>query len=38
MTSISKNFHIDKLDNILKKYSNTYRIIKMEPGDVKSNA
>ena len=28
--------HIDKLDNIVNKYNNTYRTIKMKPVDVKS--
>ena len=28
MTSISKNVHIDKLDDIDNKYNNTYRTIK----------
>ena len=38
MTSISKNVYIDKLDNIVKKYSNTYHTsIKMKPVDVKDN-
>ena len=38
MTSISKNVYIDKLDNIVKKYNNTYHSeIKMKPVDVKSN-
>ena len=27
--------HIDKLDNIVNKYNNTYRTIKMKPIDVK---
>ena len=32
MTSISKNVYIDKLDDIIKKYNNTYHTsIKMEP-------
>ena len=32
MTSISKNKYIDKLDNIVKEYNNTYhRTIKMKP-------
>ena len=36
MTSISKNVYIDKLDDIVKKYNNTYhRAIIMEPVDVK---
>ena len=38
MTSISKNVYIDKLDNIVKKYNNTYHTsIKMKPVDVKDN-
>ena len=38
MTSISKTVFIDKLDNIVDKYSNTYhRTIKTKPVDVKSN-
>ena len=38
MTSISKNVYIDKLDEIVKKYNNTYHIsIKMKPVDVKDN-
>ena len=38
MTSISKNVYIDKLDDIVKKYSNTYHTsIKMKPVDVKDN-
>ena len=38
MTSISKNVYIDKLDDIVKKYNNTYHTsIKMKPVDVKSN-
>ena len=37
MTSISKNVCIDKLDDIVNKYSNTYHsAIKMKPVDVKS--
>ena len=36
MTSISKNAFIDKLDDIVNKYNNTfYRTIKMKPVDVK---
>ena len=35
MTSISKNAYIDKLDDIVNKYNNTYpRRIKMKPLDV----
>ena len=38
MTSISKNVYIDKLDNIVRKYNNTYHTsIKMKPVDVKDN-
>ena len=37
-TSISKNNHIDKLDDIINKYHNTYHsAIKMKPVDVKSS-
>ena len=37
-TSVSKNVYIDKLDDILNKYNNTYHsTIKMKPVDVKSN-
>ena len=38
MASISKNAYIDKLDDIVKKYNNTYHTsIKMKPVDVKDN-
>ena len=38
MTSISKNVYIDKLDDILNEYNNTYQnTTKMKPVDVKSN-
>ena len=38
MTSISKTVYIDKLDDIVNKYDNTYHsTIKMKPVDVKSN-
>ena len=38
MTSISKNVYIDKLDDIVKKYNNTYHtLIKMKPVAVKDN-
>ena len=38
MTLISKNVYIDKLDDIPKKYNNTYHTsIKMKPVDVKDN-
>ena len=39
MTSISKNVYIDKLDDIVNEYNNTYdTAIKMKPIDVKDNA
>ena len=38
MTSISKNVYIDKLDDIVDEYNNTYhRIIKIKPIDVNDN-
>ena len=38
MTSISKNVHIDKLDDIVSKYHNRYhRTIKMKPVNLKQN-
>ena len=38
MTSISKNLHIDKLDDIVDEYNNTYHTtIKMKPINVKDN-
>ena len=38
MTSVSKNVYIDKLDDIVNKYNNTYHsTIKMKPVDVKSS-
>ena len=38
MTSISKNVYIDKIDDIVKEYNNTYHTsIKMKPADVKDN-
>ena len=38
MTLISKNVYIDKLDDIVKKYNNTYHTsIKMKPVYVKDN-
>ena len=38
MTSISKNVYIEKLDDIVKKYNNTYHTaVKMKPVDVKDN-
>ena len=38
VTSISKNVYIDKLDDIVDEYNNTYhRTIKMKAIDVKDN-
>ena len=38
MTSVSKNVYIDKLDDIVDEYNNTYhRTIKIKPVDVKDN-
>ena len=38
MTSVSKNVYIDKLDDIVGEYNNTYhRTIKMKPVDIKDN-
>ena len=38
MISISKNVYIDKLDDIVNKYNNTYySTIKLKHVDVKSN-
>ena len=38
MTAISKNVYIDKLDDIVNEYNNTYhRTIKINPVDVKNN-
>ena len=38
MTSISKNVYIDKLDDIVNEYNNTYHTtIKMKPIDIKDN-
>ena len=38
MTSILKHEYIDKLDDIVNEYNNTYhRTIKMKPIDVKEN-
>ena len=37
-TAISKNVYIDKLDDIVEKYNNTYHItIKIKPIDAKHN-
>ena len=39
MTSVSKGFYIDKLDDIVNKYNKTYQNrIKMKPGDLKLSA
>ena len=37
MTSVSQNVYIDKLDDIVNKYNNTYSKNKMKLADVKSN-
>ena len=38
MTSISKNVYINKIDDIVDEYNNTYHTtIKMKPIDVKDN-
>ena len=38
MTSVSKNVHVNKLDNILNEYNNTYhRTVEKKPVDVKGN-
>ena len=38
MTPISKNVYIDKLDDIVHEYNNTYhRSIKMKPLDITDN-
>ena len=38
MTSVSKNLYIDKLDDIVGEYNDTYHgTIKMKPTDVKDN-
>ena len=38
MTAISKNVYIDKLDDIVNEYNNTYhRTIKMKPVDIEVN-
>ena len=39
VTSVSKNVYIDKLDDIVHEYNNTYhRTIKLKPAYVKDNA
>ena len=38
MTSVSKNVHVYKFDDIVNKYNNTcHETIKMKPVDVKSS-
>ena len=38
ITLVSKNVYIDKLDDTVNKYNNTYRsTVKMKPVDVKSS-
>ena len=38
MTSITKNVYIDKLDDVIKKYNNTFHTsIKIKPVDVKDD-
>ena len=38
MTSVSKNLYVDKLDDIVGEYNNTYhRTIKVKPVDAKDN-
>ena len=37
MIAVSKNVCIDKLDDIVNEYGNTYRTIKTKPIDVKDN-
>ena len=38
MTAISKNVYINKLDDIVNEYNNSYRrTIKMKPTEVKDN-
>ena len=38
MTAVPKNVYIDKLDDIINEYNNTYhRTIKMKPIEVKDN-
>ena len=39
LTSVSKNAYIDKLNDVVKKYNNTYHSpTKMKPADVKTNS
>ena len=37
MTAVSKNVNIDKLNDIVNEYNDTYRTIKMKPVDVKDS-
>ena len=37
MTSVSKNVYIDKLDDVVNKYNNTYSTSKMKSVDLKSS-
>ena len=38
MTSISKNVYMDKLNDVVNEYNNTYhRTIKLKPVDIKDN-
>ena len=38
MAAVWKNVYIDKLDDIVNKYNNTYHsTIKMKPADIKSS-
>ena len=38
MTAVSKNVYINKLDDIVNEYNNTYhKTIKMKPIDLKDN-
>ena len=37
MTAASKNLGINKLDDIVGKYNNTYRTTKMKPTDVEAS-
>ena len=38
MTATSKNVYIDKLDDMVDEYNNTYKTIKIKPVDIKDNA
>ena len=37
MTSISKNVYMDKLNDVVNEYNNTYRTTKLKPVDIKDN-